>query len=200
MLNVKNFLVIVLFIPFLFIAYQAPLLSELEKHRDDFQAKVPGISMTFLQERLPLSFEDRGWTFFEGGSIGTCNFPFLGKAGAIRIDPKFWGQATDWQKKGLMWHELGHCACTLGHTVELSELEAGNWFLRLLERWGLRTKRQDHLYLADGCPKSLMFPLIPSDSCLQKHWDLYETEIAQQCRPFKFFDFHSIFNRRSNEL
>lgn len=173
----------------------SPSVSELEVYNRQFAESVPGITLQELNEKVPVSFEERGWGTFKGGTIGTCNFPFMGQPGAIRIDPNFWTQASTLQKKGLMWHELGHCACTLGHSIEIDELDSKNWFIKFLNNIGIKTNRKAHLYFDDGCPRSLMYPRLPSDSCLERHWQKYEDEIKNNCRPFSLYEFGINFRK-----
>jgi len=84
--------------------------------------------------------------------IGYCNY----YKSEITIDPGFWytwGESRQ-RKKALVYHELAHCYCTLLHVDELRE---------------------------DGCPQSLMYSSLPTDSCLIKYMKEYIEEIDEEC-------------------
>lgn len=72
----------------------------------------------------------------------------------VSIDRSNWKTESIQTKTALIHHELGHCYCLIGHV----EAE-----------------------LKDGCPDSIMNPLLPSEACLEKHWDRYIDDLKDRC-------------------
>lgn len=84
--------------------------------------------------------------------IGYCN-PALKK---VRIDPKFWYNRYETEKRrtALMHHELAHCVCLKPH---------------------------DDMIMPDNCPVSIMNSSLPTNKCLQRHWEHYMEDLFQRC-------------------
>ncbi len=85
--------------------------------------------------------------------IGKCN-PFTN---VVSIDPGYWYDLfrSEKHKTALVHHELGHCVC------------------------GIYTHVDD--VMPDKCPVSIMNTSIPSNTCLQRHWDHYVEDLFQRC-------------------
>ena len=164
----------------------SPQVSELERHAEAFARESGKVTATEIKDMVPMGFANLGWQPVKGGTIGMCYYPAFGNKGKIEVDTSFWVQASETKRRGLMWHEFGHCVCGLGHTVEIGQLEP-NWFIKFLHRLGIKTARNRDFYLEDGCPTSLMHPLLPSEECLDKHWDRYKSQIIKSCRPFGLY-------------
>lgn len=86
-----------------------------------------------------------------GGSIGACNYLFK----EIYIDPKYWYNYSNIEKKALIYHEAGHCFCYESH--------------------------DDSLY-DDGCAKSLMHSTQTDKYCLDTYWNEYMKDMKEKCR------------------
>jgi len=87
----------------------------------------------------------------EGATVGTCNWFH----NYILVDPLYWfDQATEPERVALMWHELAHCVCYAGH-------------------------KEGHF--SDGCPRHIMNPILPGDSCMRKHEETYREELRNAC-------------------
>ena len=148
-----------------------------------------------IKEYVDIEMKDLGWPFAGNGRIGQCTLPFFGHKGKLEIDSTFWAVAANIEKKALIFHELGHCACTIMHPVEIKELDAeDSWFIKFLHSLGIKTvNRNKTFFMEDGCPKSLMHPRIASKVCLDAHWKEYEKVLFNICRPLswvklKFFE------------
>ncbi len=50
--------------------------------------------------------------------IGRCQRDEFGNSLAITIDPLFWKPADELLKEYIMFHELGHCVLSRGHTTD----------------------------------------------------------------------------------
>ena len=73
----------------------------------------------------------------------------------IQIDPDYWyRQSTYLQRKSVLYHELAHCICNLGH---------------------------EEIMMKDSCPSNIMYPSIPSKKCLRKHWGKYIVKLRKAC-------------------
>jgi hypothetical protein len=177
---------------FLMICTYSPPTSELDAHAGAFARESGKVTVEEIRSIVPMSFSELGWERFKGGTIGLCYYPMFGNKGKIEIDTNFWVQASETKRRGLMWHEFGHCVCGLGHSVEIEQLEP-NWLIKFLHRLGVKTARNRGFYLNDGCPKSLMHPLLPSEECLEKHWESYKSQIIKSCRPFGLYKILNIF-------
>ena len=94
------------------------------------------------------SFLSVGFATRSEGIAGTCKFVPY----SISVDPKVWFYVDSSTKTAIIYHELSHCVC-----------------LRL---------RHSEGELSDGCPESIMNATIPSEECLDKHWDYYMTEFC----------------------
>jgi hypothetical protein len=110
----------------------------------------------------------------EGDTIGLCYLGLLNKnPDKIEIDKTFWGKANFYQKRGLIYHELGHCVCKRGHPVIKKST-----FLDFLTWIGIKNNRYS---LDDGCPKTIMNPSLLPISCLEGHWSYYVKELFESC-------------------
>lgn len=69
----------------------------------------------------------------------------------VAVDPVFWAGAVERKRKALIYHELTHCIYRIGHRGKT---------------------------YPDGCPQSLMNPILPTLECLER----YELEYYQQLR------------------
>lgn len=74
----------------------------------------------------------------------------------ITFNKNYWNTYSERQKTALVFHELGHCI--------LGKLHNDTFIPR------------------SGCPKSLMFPAIIGNKCLQMHWKYYTDELFGELR------------------
>jgi len=113
--------------------------SNLKPYYDDFLASA-GLQSSRVRvgfRRLP---KDNKWI------IGECNY----LTGNVDIDPIFWHNSSEIERRGLVYHELGHCVL-----------------------WKIHTKG----VYSDGCSKSLMSPSLPESFCLRRYWSQYKEEL-----------------------
>jgi hypothetical protein len=167
-----------------------PYIIEFSKNTNNY------ISLEEINKYLDFEYDTLGYTsnvLEEKGTIGQCMIPFFETKGKITIDPNYWEKASEYSKKGLILHEMAHCACSVGHTVEIYELET-HWLIKFLHKFGIKTARDRVHYRDDGCAKSIMFPYIPSNYCIEKHWNEYVEEVNKKCRPWSLTS-DNIFNR-----
>ena len=84
------------------------------------EALTYGISYDFQEEGLEIVFRDA----VSKESGGQCN-----SSGLIEIERFFWNDLDDFEKEGLIFHELGHCVLGRGHKNAL--LPNGEWGSRM---------------------------------------------------------------------
>lgn len=93
---------------------------------------------------IPMNFAD-----LEGNRVGVCYTWSSGHA-EIEIDRTFWADATELERKAVVYHELGHCELGRDHFDEMKE---------------------------DGCAASIMNWILVRDSCMDIHLDDYIEEL-----------------------
>lgn len=93
----------------------------------------------------------------------------------LEFDPGWWARADKDQRWALTFHEFGHCVCNLDHPPE-AEHEG---FFSLLESHGVKAGHNP--WMADNCPKSLMYPIVLSSRCVKAHREYYIKELFDHC-------------------
>tara|TARA_B100001094_G_scaffold65503_2_gene61583 strand:+ start:367 stop:918 length:552 start_codon:yes stop_codon:yes gene_type:complete len=83
------------------------------------------------------------------GVVGVCRI--LGTHRSIQIDKTYFDKSSDIERRGLIWHELGHCVQLRGHDLR---------------------KLGDHCY-------SLMFPNVFPENMLNYCWMEMELELFE---------------------
>lgn len=53
-------------------------------------------------------------------AVGICNVGPNG--GTVTLDEKYWNRISDWSKKILIYHELGHCVLSRVHDTAMEEI------------------------------------------------------------------------------
>lgn len=106
----------------------------------------------------------------ENRTVGLTSYG-LGGFREIDIDLPYWEASTLTARKILLFHELTHAYCDREHDFnDGEEYEKGE-------------DQKKGLY-KDGCPLSIMYPFIISDSCFMGHYDEYINEMFNRCEPF----------------
>lgn len=176
-----------------------PSIDEISPIIREFSEKTE-ISQTDIEKHLNFEFADLDWDK-TGKTIGQCSFPFNGAKGTIKLDLNYWNQASQTEKESVLIHELGHCACTLQHPVEIENLET-NWFISFLETIGVKTNRIERYYFKHDrtCPTDLMFPYAADGFCMIKYKEEYYKTIKNKCIPFGMYTFppNVVIKRRKN--
>lgn len=111
--------------------------------------------------------------------IGLCTYG--NNFREIDVDIKYWKESSWKSKRTLIYHEMTHCFCGRLHTFrdgtypEAEEIEKmGKAPFSMLTPG----------YLQDGCPASIMYPYILSDECVDRHWEMYDSEMFEGCNPY----------------
>ena len=162
------------------------------KMRPDYKGVDPKIQpyvneYMWLSTQFHIKFDDKvtiGFTKIDHGNVvGVCYYG--GFFREIDIDSDYWEHSTTTTRMTLMYHELSHCYCGRDHDYapgkKYPETEAGR--RRQAEKW-LKEGGPRPGYWDDGCPVSLMYPVIVDDDCVQAHYNEYVKEIFDRCDPF----------------
>lgn len=97
-----------------------------------------------LHVMVPIAFVS-----IKAPTVGKCTV-FDDGYKQIAIEPSYWMNATEAEKKELVFHELAHCVFGRTH---------------------------NHNYLLDGCPASITNPYVFGDPCISLHWTEYINEL-----------------------
>ncbi len=105
----------------------------------------------------------------------------------IDIDRNEWETSSEWGRKALLFHELTHCYCTRPHDwakdKKYPEVFMQNVF-DYLKRFSLlkEDKKPKPGYREDGCPISIMHPIVIDDDCMVIYYDQYMKEMFERCQ------------------
>lgn len=107
-------------------------------------------------------------------SEGTIGVTYVGSSfREIDIDSEFWGRASEEGRKALLYHELTHAYCDRDHDYgPMRYYPPPNKILRISNGPG---------YLDDGCPLSVMHPIVLDDWCMSIHYNRYVYEMFDRC-------------------
>jgi hypothetical protein len=119
----------------------------------------------------------------EGKVVGFCsNGGFFRE---IDLDINYWNNSTNTTRTALLFHELAHCYCGRDHdygkdlkypeTEALRRERALQWLIEGGPRPG---------YWDDGCPVSLMYPMVVDNECMRTHYREYTEEMFDRCKPW----------------
>lgn len=119
----------------------------------------------------------------EGNAVGLCNYG--GYFREIDVDINYWNHSTNTTHTALLFHELTHCYCNRDHDYgkrsKYPETELGR---KIIEIYRLILKVPKPGFWKDGCPMSLMHPIVVDDGCMINHYDQYVKEMFDRCDPF----------------
>lgn len=118
-----------------------------------------------------------------GNVVGICTYGADFRE--IDIDIDFWNNAVPTERLAVVFHEMTHCYCGRPHdwgtgtkypeTEKDRIKEALDW----AANGGPRPGRYD-----DGCPTSLMYPIVVGADCVLLHYDEYTKEMFNRCEPY----------------
>jgi hypothetical protein len=109
--------------------------------------------------------------------VGLCAYIPIWGHSVITIDRNTWLKYSELERMDLIYHELGHCVCGLGHGWEFGAYPEAR-----LENI-ITSYSCDDGFFEDGCPMSLMYPYIMNKDCTKKHWADYTKDLYNRCRP-----------------
>jgi hypothetical protein len=115
-----------------------------------------------------------------GNVVGVCNYG--GFFREIDIDIDYWNNSTPTARLSLVFHELTHCYCERIHDYAAGRTYPENSFERLHEAvlWKLVGGERPGFW-SDGCPQSLMFPVVVDTHCVNAHYQEYISEMFARC-------------------
>lgn len=119
----------------------------------------------------------------EGYVVGLCTYGGLFRE--IDVDINYWNHSTSTSKMTLLFHELTHCYCGRPHDYgrHLKYPESAATKLIKLIEWKIAGGPRPG-YRKDGCPISIMHPVVLSDGCMMEHYAEYTKEMFLRCDPW----------------
>lgn len=102
----------------------------------------------------------------------------------IDVESTTWGDLSWKRKVILIFHEMIHCHCGRGHDHGDGVPYPNEIIARILEQMTTATPlvSKPTGYLQDGCPSSLMHPVIISEWCINEHYKHYVKEMFNRCK------------------
>jgi hypothetical protein len=97
----------------------------------------------------------------------------------VDLDTDWWIKASTMSHRTLVFHELTHCFCGRQHDYGWMQIYPEAKSIRM-SFWGKRLQG----YLEDGCPISIMHPIVIDDYCMSKHSTHYFKEMFERCSPW----------------
>lgn len=146
--------------------------QEMQSYVKDYKELATINGITF-RNTVTMGFTD----IKEDSVIGLCTYGITFRQ--IDIDLNYWRHASDMSKMALMYHELTHCYCTRDHDFG----EGKPYPAKSEDRWKTPLTPANG-YFPDGCPMSMMHPVILEDTCTQLHYGEYVKEIFDRCNAF----------------
>jgi hypothetical protein len=115
-----------------------------------------------------------------GDVVGVCHYG--GYFREIDVDINYWNNSTTLSHLALLYHELTHCYCTRDHDYGKEKKYPETEAARIVQaiQWKVNGgERPGHW--DDGCPVSLMYPIVVDDDCMQAHYAEYTQEMFDRC-------------------
>lgn len=156
-----------------------PKLEELLKSYKE-EATKRGIKFT---KPLTMGFKD----IDDGNVVGLCTYGDDWRE--IDVDKKFWKKSNALTRKTLIYHELTHCLCTRGHDFGKDANYPEGVMAKILNdipqhfRFYMLYDPPPGYY-DDGCPYSIMHPVVIDNQCMKDHKKEYAEEMWQRCKPW----------------
>lgn len=138
---------------------------------DEYKALAKYYGIVFKNE-VTIGFSD----IKRDGVVGICTYGFDFRE--IDLDRRYWKYQTWTSKLILTYHELDHCYCDRRHDYGREKNYPDASF------FGILTRYSGEGYMTDGCPLSLMHPIVMDDVCLNKHYSYYVKEMFDRCNPY----------------
>jgi len=146
----------------------APLHSgvwpEFKPYLDEFvaAAKAEGVDVSWRARALVVHRAGK----LMGPTVATCYVTLVG-GNEIELDGSLWDRISASKRMDISFHELGHCLLGRMHTYEGGRYPKGT----------LSNMGRGPGYLADGCPQSIMHPVVLEPDCVVTHWQGYVKEL-----------------------
>ena len=85
--------------------------QNLQVYVDEFDSYVSSFGTPTLNKGIYYKFQNL--SSLSGHVLGQCNV--YKNDNIVFIDPTFWATASDWDRRSVVFHELGHCVLGRGH-------------------------------------------------------------------------------------
>ena len=111
----------------------------------------------------------------KGNTIGLTHYGIGWRE--IDLSTEYWSHATETAKTSLLWHELCHAYCFRRHDYGADKKYNDGEGMQTVVHKGLG-------FFDDGCPVSIMFPVMTADICFVRHYGNYTAEMFDRCNPY----------------
>lgn len=145
----------------------------------DEYVKLSELNRLIFDKKVTVGFKKIN----RGNVIGICTFGSNWRE--IDLDVDFWEYNSDTERLALVFHELTHCYCARAHDWAAGHSYPSTESARIKEAkiW-LNDGGPRPGYLEDGCPSSLMHPVVVEEECVLTHYDYYISEMFDRCQPY----------------
>lgn len=124
-----------------------------------------------------------GMGTLEDDAIGVCTWATTWRE--IEYDTEWWSEAPWMKKVALVYHEMTHCHCSRLHDYAKDKLYPDPKLDLIMKIF--RTSKSpvpQEGYMVDGCPVSIMHPIITDLECFEKHYAYYVDEMFARCEAY----------------
>lgn len=124
-----------------------------------------------------------GFKKISGSAIGICTYGSGWRE--IDLDIDFWNNSGSTQRLAVVFHELTHCYCTRKHDYDNGTLYPETETARIAQAraWVINGGERPGRF-EDGCPTSIMYPIVLDKDCAWQHYAYYVDEMFNRCEPF----------------
>ncbi len=145
----------------------------------DEYMKLSALNNIVFKNKVTIGFKNIN----NENAVGMCTYG--GAWREIDIDITYWNLTSSLPHMALMFHELTHCYCDRDHDYGegLGYPEKSEERINRAREW-LREGGPRPGYWADGCPVSLMYPVVADSDCMKAHYQEYIREMFDRCKPF----------------
>lgn len=151
---------------------------ELTRLTQEYVNLAAGRNVYFTNNPFSIGFK----TIDERNVIGVCTWRAFSRN--VLIDPSFWADATETTRKILVFHELTHCLCNREHDYGDSIPYLDPQIEKIVKNSRLDLSSVRSGYFNDGCPVSIMHPVMIHDGCTELHEEEYLKEMFNHCNPW----------------
>jgi hypothetical protein len=141
-----------------------------EPYVNEFLSLAKIHNIVFI-DKVTIGFKD----IDQDSVIGLCNYGSYFRE--IDLDISYWNRSSKRSHMALLFHELSHCYCDREHDYGDGK-EYGD-----SEKVKKDTVKKEG-YFEDGCPLSIMYPIIVNDDCFVSHYSEYTDEMFNRCKAY----------------
>lgn len=149
-------------------------IAEVDFYKDEFVNLASTYNYTVIKKTLYSAKKDL--RNLPGHILGQCIT--FDDANLIVVDKTFWATASDFNKRSLIFHELGHCLLGRGHRTLYYQGPYLNYGSRMAPYWDYVTH--------PNWPISLMHRSLVTDAKFKGEYDYYIQELFDETNVSEF--------------